>query len=406
MTVYSIGPLTSRLTNVGPAPQHVEMFDSAQLGDSLTTFSFSCDGTAVGYQGSAGNVSANWYGPTNVLLGTTTSPQINWGTGPPVVLSGTAPAGSTRLILRFNGSFNVSGPYVTTSATCTLNGSFNGTGTPTYCEYGVERNPAATIYTTVTAFLIDAAIVLLGGGPLAIAAFDAMLGAPLFPGAVCLAGPPAMPTFGPEDYIPGTQIWSPGSFDKRLQVLRVVAWSFYCQCVAAPGGSPPPTQPPPPLPFPDFNSTTGTVVPVLCDGTDLCSMLSQLQRQLTAIAQELAYARRDVQLIQRQHVPFAYVAGTLHTGLSGAGTITVSTILGLSIQTTSMAPYLSSDMAPVESWFKLGEISWGTSDGWMARRIVTHNPHLYLDIDGDITEVGYLFEPGVVANILELVREP
>jgi len=129
-------------------------------------------------------------------------------------------------------------------------------------------------------------------------------------------------------------------------------------------------------------------------------------RQMTAIAQELAYARRDVQLIQRQHVPFAYVAGTLHTGLSGAGTITVSTILGLSIQTTTMPPYLSSDMAPVQSWFKLGEVSWGTPDGWMARRIVTHNPHLYLDIDGDITEVGYLFEPGVVANILELVREP
>ncbi len=406
MTVYSIGPFTSTLTNVAPAPQHIEMFDTGQLADSLTTFSFTYDGTAVGYQGSAGNVTANWYSPTNVPLGVSTGPQINWGTGPPVVLSGTAPAGSTRLILRFNGSFNSSGPYVTTSATCTLNGSFNGTGTPTFCEYGVEKNPAATVYTTVTAFLIDAAIVLLGGGPLAIVAFDAMLGAPLFPGAVCLAGPPSMPTFGPDDYIPGTQLWAPGSFDKRLQVLRVVAWSFYCRCVAAPGGSPPPTQPPPPLPFPDFSSTTGTVPPIMCDGTDLCTIFEQLMRQMTALAQELSYARRDIQLIQRQHVPFAYVSGTLHTGLSGAGMITVSPLLGLSIQTTTIPAYLSSDMAPVQSWFKLGEISWGTADGWSARRIVTHNPHLFLEIDGDITTVAYQFELGVVANILELIRTP
>jgi hypothetical protein len=382
------------------------MLDSGQLADSLTGYSFTYDGTAVGYQGSAGNVTANWYGPANTVLRVDTGPQINWGTGPPVVLSGTAPAGSTRLILRLNVAFDQTGSFVTTSGTCTLNGSFNGTGTPTVCEYGVEKNPSATVYTTVTAFLIDAAIVLLGGGPLAIAAFDAMLGAPLFPGAVCIAGPPAMPAFGPEDYIPGTQIWAPGSFDKRLQVLRVVAWSFYCRCVAAPSGFPAPTQPPPPLPFPDFGSTTGTPVPIICDGTDICTIFEQLMRQMTALAQELAYARRDIQLIQRQHVPFAYVPGTLHSGLSGAGTITVNPLLGLAVQSTTIPSYLSSDMAPVQSWFKLGELSWGTGDGWTARHIVTHNPHLFLDIGGDITEVAYLFEPGVVANILELIREP
>jgi len=406
VTVYSIGPFTSHITNASAPPQHIEMFDSAQLADSLTTFSFTYDGSAVGYQGSAGNVTANWYSPANTVLRIDTGPQINWGTGPAVVLSGTAPAGSTRLVLRLNVSFDQSGAFVTTSGLCTLNGSFHGTGTPTVCEYGVTTNPAATVYTTVTAALIDAAIVLLGGGPIAIAAFDAMLGAPLFPGAVCITGPPLMPTFGPEDYIPGTQIWSPGSFDKRLQALRVAAWYFYCKCVDAPGGSPPPTQPPPPLPFPDFGSTTGNPVPILCDGTDICSLFEQLMRQMTSLALELSYARRDIQLIQRQHVPFAYVAGTLHTGLSGAGMIAVSPLLGLSIQSTSIPSYLSSDMAPVASWFKLGEISWGTADGWTARRIVTHNPHLYLDIDGDITTVAYQFEPGVVANILELIREP
>jgi hypothetical protein len=78
----------------------------------------------------------------------------------------------------------------------------------------------------------------------------------------------------------------------------------------------------------------------------------------------------------------------------------------LAVDSTAKPAYLSSDMAPVASWFKLGEISWGTADGWTARRVVTHDPHLFLEIGADVTTCAYLFEPGVTANIRELIREP
>ncbi len=113
----------------------------------------------------------------------------------------------------------------------------------------------------------------------------------------------------------------------------------------------------------------------------------------------------DVRLIQRQKVPFAYVPGTAHTGLTGAGTIAVQGLLGLSVVITAQPGYFSSDMAPVASTFKFGSLSWGTTDGYELRHVVTHNPHLFTGIDGDIAAIGYLFEPGVTATILELLRE-
>jgi hypothetical protein len=126
VSAYSLGPLTVGVTNAATPPQSTPVYDSGQTADLLTTYAFTCDGTAVGYQGSAGHFNALWYGPTNTLLRTDPGPQINWGAGVPVTLSGTAPAGASRLLLVLGVSFDQSGPYVTSSCTCTIEGSFDG----------------------------------------------------------------------------------------------------------------------------------------------------------------------------------------------------------------------------------------------------------------------------------------
>jgi hypothetical protein len=129
-------------------------------------------------------------------------------------------------------------------------------------------------------------------------------------------------------------------------------------------------------------------------------------RQLSGMSSQIAQLRSDVTLIQRQAVPFAYVPGTLHSGLSDQGTFTCFGILGLSIDITSAPAYLGSDMETPPSSYKFGDISLGTSDGWQRKHWLTHDPQLILDIGADITIVGYTFVQGVTANILELVREP
>lgn len=114
-----------------------------------------------------------------------------------------------------------------------------------------------------------------------------------------------------------------------------------------------------------------------------------------------------VTLIQRQAVPFAYVPGTVHSGLSGSGQFDVSGILGLGVDLTTTPAYFGSRAGDpltlwTDSWLNLG-----TADGWLSRERVTSDPFLILPRDAAaLTLVGYTFAPGVEATITELVREP
>jgi hypothetical protein len=124
-----VGPLTDVITNGLAPPQVQPMLDTGQLGVYAGAFSFTYDGTCVGYQGSEGAVRAIWLDVSNGLLRVDTGPQINWGADVPVVLSGTAPAGATRLHLEIAVFFAQAGPYATPSAAVTLTGFFGSGAT-------------------------------------------------------------------------------------------------------------------------------------------------------------------------------------------------------------------------------------------------------------------------------------
>jgi hypothetical protein len=113
-----------------------------------------------------------------------------------------------------------------------------------------------------------------------------------------------------------------------------------------------------------------------------------------------------VTLMQRQSVPFAYVPGATHSGLSGAGHIDVQGLIGAKI-TASVPSRAGVDFGDPDTVFDLGWINWGNSDGSAPREKITTSPQLsFPALAGNYTRIGYTIPADVTISILELVREP
>jgi hypothetical protein len=113
-----------------------------------------------------------------------------------------------------------------------------------------------------------------------------------------------------------------------------------------------------------------------------------------------------VTLIQRQSAPFGYISGTLHSGLSGTGTVAVQGILGLllNISIPSRAGALAG--TPVSS-YDVGWVNFGTSSGFEIKRLLRSDSQLvFPGVAGLWTLVGYTLLPGVTMTLTELRREP
>lgn len=114
-----------------------------------------------------------------------------------------------------------------------------------------------------------------------------------------------------------------------------------------------------------------------------------------------------VTLIQRQSVPFAYVFGAEHSGLSGSGHLDVQGLLGVKVQLDTWGGGVGTESADPDEWFNAGWITWGNADGSTKREWITHSPFVSLPAEaGQFTRVGYTLGSGVTATITELVREP
>lgn len=114
-----------------------------------------------------------------------------------------------------------------------------------------------------------------------------------------------------------------------------------------------------------------------------------------------------VTLIQRQSVPFSYIHGTSHPGLSGEGSFSVQGILGLAVSVTTLPSRAGSVEGIPDTLFDIGWLNLGTEDGWLRRQRITSTEWLLLPEDMSvITEVGYTIPADVEITIDELVREP
>lgn len=113
-----------------------------------------------------------------------------------------------------------------------------------------------------------------------------------------------------------------------------------------------------------------------------------------------------VKLIQRQAVPFAYVEGSSHTGLSGSGVLDVQGLIGAKIISTipGRAGVTAGDPDLV---YDIGRVSWGNADGYSTKQYIETTPQLtFPPVAGQYTKLAYTLAPDVTAEIVELVREP
>jgi hypothetical protein len=114
-----------------------------------------------------------------------------------------------------------------------------------------------------------------------------------------------------------------------------------------------------------------------------------------------------VTLLQRQTAPFAYLASTVHAGLSGAGTISIQGLLGVKTVSTARPTSLGQTGTSPTEFFELGWLSFGTADGYPHSVRLEHDPQLVLPARcSAFTSLAYDLHPGVTLTITELVREP
>lgn len=115
-----------------------------------------------------------------------------------------------------------------------------------------------------------------------------------------------------------------------------------------------------------------------------------------------------VTLVQRQKVPYAYIDGATHSGLSGAATITIpSGLIGLRTTITTTPDYVGSAGSNPGAIFDVGYLSVGDSTGWAETQPIRRSPWNWFPPDMSTwTRVGYNLNPGVVVSITELEPEP
>lgn len=114
-----------------------------------------------------------------------------------------------------------------------------------------------------------------------------------------------------------------------------------------------------------------------------------------------------VTIVQRQAVPFAYVAGTAHSGLTGRGSVAVQGLLGAKIEVTSFGTNTGEVLGDPDVLWDAGWINWGNSDGVSPRQYISNAEMLTLpSLAGQYTQLHYSLEPGVTVTITELEREP
>lgn len=130
-----------------------------------------------------------------------------------------------------------------------------------------------------------------------------------------------------------------------------------------------------------------------CSDPTVIALLSQLMQQ--------------VNLVQRQNAPFAYVPGNVHAALTGTGEISVQGLLGALVEITDSAANVGAEAGTPELTFEAGWISWGNADGFIDREFISNETLISLPaLAGQFTRIGYTLAVGVEISVTELIREP
>jgi hypothetical protein len=315
------------------------------------------------------------------------------------LFSVSAPAGSRYVNISANSpTANTDEAFLLGEVQCTA-------GASDYCAYGTRPQGSTVKGVIITTALLDAMLIATGVGAIWITLFDGFIGSVLWGGDLCDGLPPPFPVFTDADFVQDApNVVDQRSRDKWWQALLATAWPYFCECVPGPPLSTPFV--PPPLPRPDVpDAAPPNPVLIVCDDGDLCTALNSLARQMRALSATVQATLSITTLTQRQGVPFAYLRGAVHAGLSGSGDFAVQGILGLEVSYSSIPSSSDPSAGDPDTYHQIGKISLGTVDGWRRSWMPTHNPYLIFPLSGAFTKVGYTFPLGAVATITELLRE-
>jgi hypothetical protein len=153
------------------------------------------------------------------------------------------------------------------------------------------------------------------------------------------------------------------------------------------------------------NPTQPTDFPV--SPTLACSTSQDVCTALQTLSLKLDWMRAQVDLIQRQDVPFAYILGPTNAGLTGDGDVSVQGILGLSVLLTTV-PSTWGETADVPRRLipKAGALQFMTTEGYTDEVQLHYDHELILGVPAVATSVHYTLRPGIVASLTTLMREP
>lgn len=115
----------------------------------------------------------------------------------------------------------------------------------------------------------------------------------------------------------------------------------------------------------------------------------------------------QVNLIQRQAVPFAYLASTAHAGLTGHGNLEISGLVGVAVTVTVNPGNLGQADGTPNVYFDMGFLTFGSEDGYdQSVRLNRLSQVVFPARCSVFTDLGYTLHDGVTVTITELVREP
>jgi hypothetical protein len=174
-------------------------------------------------------------------------------------------------------------------------------------------------------------------------------------------------------------------------VSFTLAGFSFCFCGLA--ATPPPLPNQPDLPgIPDAPLRS-------CSDQQICDALNELSKRVDIISQL-------VTLIQRYHVPFAYVRGATHSAQTGRGSFQIPRSIGIDVEITAHTqtrPPLEGN--PNYIWDQ-GWMSIMTGDGMIQEKRISQTNLIWQPpLMQEATVFGFELNPGTVANFTELYAE-
>lgn len=189
------------------------------------------------------------------------------------------------------------------------------------------------------------------------------------------------------------EMWgNSGDVDITLLVEYFPRSGESCTSLTAPPAPPPDLVPPFDWPSPPSSPSCGSY-------QDICDALPGIQNKLLSIEQM-------VTLIQRQHVPFAYLLDTPSTGLTGTGSISAQGILGVLVSLTTVpSAWGSTAETPRRLIPAAGSVQAASSDGSEDNHLIHYEDQVVMLTSPWVTSVEYNFRPGIVATVTPIRRE-